>query len=49
MKASLAAQVMSHTVAASFYALVAKSKDCCTLCCELYSVMKEVAIENNES
>jgi hypothetical protein len=36
-------------VAASLSALVATGKDHCTVCYELYSVMKEVANENNES
>jgi hypothetical protein len=40
---------MSHTVAESLTALVATGKDDCTLCYELYSVMKEVVNENNES
>jgi hypothetical protein len=48
MKVNLAAQVMSHTVAASLNALVATGKDQLTVCYELYSVMKEVADENNE-
>jgi hypothetical protein len=46
MKVSLAAQVMSHTVAASLNALLATGKDQYTLCYELYAVTKEVA--NNE-
>jgi hypothetical protein len=48
MKVNLAAQVMSHKVAASLNALVAIGKDHCTVCYELYSVTKEVANENNE-
>jgi hypothetical protein len=43
MKVSLAAQVISHTVAASLNALVATGKDHCTLCSELFSFMNEVA------
>jgi hypothetical protein len=35
-------------VAASLNALVATCKDHCTVCYELYSVMKEMANENNE-
>jgi hypothetical protein len=48
MKLNLAAQVMSHTVAASLSALVATGKGQCTVCYELCYVMKEVADENNE-
>jgi hypothetical protein len=48
LKMSLAAQVMSHTVAARLSAVVATGKDHCTVCYELYSVKKEVANENNE-
>jgi hypothetical protein len=48
MKVNLAAQVMSHMVAASLSALVATGKDHCILCHELYSFMKEVANENSE-
>jgi hypothetical protein len=40
MKVKLAAQVMSHTVAAGLYTLVTAGKDNCTVCCELYSIMK---------
>jgi hypothetical protein len=36
-------------VAARLGALVATGKDHCTVCYELYSVMKEVANKNNES
>jgi hypothetical protein len=46
IKVSWAAQVMRHTVAAGLSAQVAAGKDHCTLCNELYAVMKEVA--NNE-
>jgi hypothetical protein len=46
MKVSLAAQVMGHTVEAGLNSLVAEGKDHCTLCYDLYAVMKEVA--NNE-
>jgi hypothetical protein len=35
-------------VAASPIAVVATGKDHCTVCYELYSVMKEMADENNE-
>jgi hypothetical protein len=35
-------------VAASLNALVATGKDHCTVCYELYSVMKEMANENNK-
>jgi hypothetical protein len=49
MKVNLAVQLMSHTVAASLNALVATGKDRCALCCGLYSVVQEVANENNES
>jgi hypothetical protein len=46
----LAAQVVSHTVAASPNALLAAGKDHCTVFCELlYSVMKEMVNDNNES
>jgi hypothetical protein len=48
MTVNLAAQVMSHTVAESLNALVATGKDHCTICYELYSVMKEVSNENND-
>jgi hypothetical protein len=48
MKVNSAAQVMSHTVAASLSALVAAGKDQCTVCYELYSVMKDMASEKNE-
>jgi hypothetical protein len=47
MKVNLAAQVMSHTVAAGLNTLVATGKDHCTVWYELYSVMKEMANENN--
>jgi hypothetical protein len=43
MKVSLAAQVMSHTVAASLKTLVATGKNHCTVCYELFSGMNEVA------
>jgi hypothetical protein len=36
-------------IAANYNALVAAGRDHCTLCFELYSVMKKVANENNES
>jgi hypothetical protein len=49
MKVNLAAQVVSHTVAASLNALVATGKEHCALCCGLYSVVQKVANENNES
>jgi hypothetical protein len=49
MKVNLAAQTMSHTVAAGISALVATGKNQCTVCYELCSVMKEVANENNET
>jgi hypothetical protein len=39
MKVNLAAPVMTHTITASL----------CTLCYELYSIVKAVANENNES
>jgi hypothetical protein len=42
MKVNLAAQLISHTVPARLNALVA-------LCCGLYSVVQEVANENNKS
>jgi hypothetical protein len=48
-KVNLAAQIMSHTVAASLSALMATGKNQCTVCYELCSVMKEVANENNEA
>jgi hypothetical protein len=48
MKLILAPQAVSHTIAASLNTLVATSKDHCVVCCELCSVMKEVANENNE-
>jgi hypothetical protein len=40
---------MSHTVAASLSALMAAGKNQCTVSYDLYSVMKEVANENNEA
>jgi hypothetical protein len=43
MKVNLAAQIMSHIVAASLNALVATGKEHCTVCYELFSVMNEVA------
>jgi hypothetical protein len=43
MKVNLAAQTMSHTVAAGLSAVVAAGKNQCTICYELCSVMKEVA------
>jgi hypothetical protein len=49
MKVNLAAQVMSHTVAASLNAIVATGKDHCALCCGLYSVVQEVVNEKNKS
>jgi hypothetical protein len=49
MNVNLAARVMSHTVAESLNAQVATGKDHCALCCGLYSVVQEVANENNES
>lgn len=49
MKINLTVQVMSHIVAASLNILVATGKDDCTLCYELYSVMKQVANDNSES
>jgi hypothetical protein len=49
VKVNLAAQIMSHSVAASLSALVATGKKQCTVCYELCSVMKEVANENNEA
>jgi hypothetical protein len=48
MKVNLAAQVMSHAVAAGLNTLVAAGKDHCTVWYELYSLMNEVANENNE-
>jgi hypothetical protein len=48
MKVNLAALGMRHSVAASLNALVATDEDQCTVCYELYSVMNEVADENNE-
>jgi hypothetical protein len=48
VKVNLAAQIMSHNVAASLNTLLATGKDHCTVCYELYSVMKEVDNENNE-
>jgi hypothetical protein len=48
MKVNLAAQVMSHTVAASLNVLVASGKEHCTVCCELCALMIEVANANNE-
>jgi hypothetical protein len=47
MQVNLAAQVVSHTVAAGLNTLVDTGKDQCTVWYELYSVMKEVANENN--
>jgi hypothetical protein len=35
-------------IAASLNALVTTGKDHCTICYELYSVMKEMANENNK-
>jgi hypothetical protein len=49
MKVNLAAQIISHTVAAGLSALVATGKNQCTACYELCSVMKEVANGNNEA
>jgi hypothetical protein len=47
MKVNLAAvQVMSHTVVASLNVLVAIGKDHCTVCFELYFIVKEMANEN---
>jgi hypothetical protein len=46
-KVNLAAQVMSHTVAAGINTLVGTGKDHCIVCHELYPLMTEVANENN--
>jgi hypothetical protein len=48
MKVNLAALVMSHTVAPGINTLVGTGKDHCTVCYELYSLMTEVANDNNE-
>jgi hypothetical protein len=45
MKVNLAAQVLSHTVAASRSALVATGQDQCTVCYELYSVSSRTGFE----
>jgi hypothetical protein len=48
VKLNLAVQVLCHTVSPRLNAVVATGKDDCSLSCELYSVMKQVANENIE-
>jgi hypothetical protein len=48
MKVKLAAQAMSHSIAASINTLVATGNDHCTPSYALYYFMKVVANENNE-